>query len=360
MLEFSNQSNWVGALYPDWDYQQQHQLTAVFKASYQFDETGQLSPIEGAPPLVEADEHQGDALTSSLKAVNEIMPFKEGSEFYLYGTAYPEREGLIAMEVGVGILFTDQTKWKKVLRVFGKRNWKKTMVNYIHDDNPQPVEEIPLSYEYAFGGTNQQDDEDAYAANPCGIGYNSDQRNLLTDELPRIESSPGFMTSPMQKPTPAGFGPLPVFWEPRVSDTGEPVEDPTTQGGCPYSKSTKRCVHNVAPYDQRFKKTFKGGEVIHLRALVAGVSHQKAIQIVLPELKPQLYTIINNEAELLSPVCDTVVINTDERTVSMVYRAGIPWRLTDRRKGWVVLKDQEVEELPYDKEGRDAPRMASN
>jgi hypothetical protein len=118
-------------------------------------------------------------------------------------------------------------------------------------------------------------------------------------------------------------------------------------------------MHNVAPYDQRFKKPFIGGEVIHLRALVPDVSHKKAVQIVLPGLRPQLYTIINNEVESLSPVCDTVVINTDEMTLSMIYRAGISWRLTDRRKGWVVLKDLELEELPYDKEGRDAPRMAS-
>jgi hypothetical protein len=233
------------------------------------------------------------------------------------------------------------------------------MVNYIHDENPQPVEEVPLSYEYAFGGTNPADELDVYEANPAGMGYNSDQRNLINNELPRIEIGPNFMSSPMQKPVPAGFGPLPVFWEPRASDSGEPVEDPVSQGGCPYSKTAKRCLHNVAPYDQRFKNPFIGGEVIHLRALVPGVSHRQTVQIVLPGLRPQLYTILDNKTESLTPVCDTVVINTDEKTLSMIFRAGIPWRMTDRRKGWVVLKDLELEELPYDKEGRDAPRMAS-
>ena len=360
MLEFSNQSNWLAGLYPGWDFKHEHQFTAVFKVSYQFDETGKLTLIEDAPPLVEADEHRGAALTTSLQAVSEIAPFKEGSEIYLYGTARPDRDGLVAMEVGIGILFTDKKQWKKVLRIFGKRTWKKTMVNYIHGENPGSVEEILLSYEYAFGGGNPEDDQDVFEANPTGLGYNSDQRNLFSEELPRIEMGPDFVNSPMQKPTPAGFGPLPLFWEPRVSDAGEPVSDPTTQGGCPYSKTAKRCIHNVAPYDQRFKKPFTGGEIIHLRALVPDVRHKTAVQIVLPTLNPQLYTIIDNVAENLTPICDTVVINADDKIVSMIYRAGIPWRLTDRRKGWVVLKDMDTKELPHDKEGRDAPRMASN
>lgn len=359
MLEFANQTIWSGGLYPGWDNKQQSQLTAVFKASYEFDEHGQLLPLAEQLPLVEADEHGDDPLNSSLKAALETAAFKQGGEIYLYGTAYPERENLLAMEVGVGILFTDGREWKKVLRVFGERKWKKTMLNHQHDQQPGFVTSIPLSYEYAFGGRNPADEEDEYPANPVGIGYNSDQRNLACDDLPRIEVGPNFMVTPMQKPTPAGFGPLPVWWEPRSSEIGLPVEDPMAQGGCPYSKSAKDSLHNAAPLDQRFKKPFLGGEVIHLRALVKDVNHQQSIHIVLPELHPQMYTIIDNKTELLTPVCDTVVINTDDRTLAMIYRAGIPWRMTDRRKGWVVLKDLDFIELPYDKESRDAPRMAS-
>lgn len=152
MLELSNQSSWVAELYPDWDAkQQQQQLTAIFKISYQFDETGKLTLIEDAPPLIEADQHRGDALTSSLQAVSEIAPFKEGSEIYLYGTVRPDREGLVAMEVG---------------------------------------------------GGNPGDDQDVFEANPTGFGYNSDQRNLFSEELPRVEMGPDFVNSPMQKPTP--------------------------------------------------------------------------------------------------------------------------------------------------------------
>jgi hypothetical protein len=261
--------------------------------------------------------------------------------------------------VGVGILFTDGREWKKVLRVFGERKWKKTMINHQHDEQPGFVTETPLSYEYAFGGRNPNNSEDEYLANPVGIGYNSDQRNLFCDQLPRIEVGPNYMTTPMQKPVPGSFAPLPIWWEPRSSEIGLPVEDPMEQGGCPYSKTAKDTLHNVAPLDQRFAKPFLGGEVIHLRALVKDVSHRKTIQLVLPELHPQLYTIIDNKAELLAPVCDTVVVNTDEKTLAMVFRAGIPWRMTDRRKGWVVLRDLDFVELPYDKEGRDAPRMAS-
>jgi hypothetical protein len=358
VLELANQSNWVAGLYPGWDTAQQYQLTAVFKAGFAFDEQGQLTALPPDYAIIEADEHDVNPLTTSLVQANEIAPSKQGGEIYLYGSATPERDNLIAMEVGMGMLFSDGRDWKKILRVFGKRKWKKTKVNYILGE-PGFVEPIPLQYEYAFGGANPNKDDDAYAANPIGLGYNSDARKLLCDELPRIEVGPSFMTSPMQKPVPAGFGPLPVFWEPRRSEIGEPVTDPFAQGGCPYDRTAQKSLHNVAPRDQRFAKPFNGGEVLYLRALVPGVSHKKNIQITLPTLQPQLYTIIDNKAELLSPLCDTVVVNTDAQTLFMIYRAGIPWRMTDRRKGWVVLKDLELVELPYDKEGRDAPRMAS-
>lgn len=358
MLELANQSNWVAGLYPGWNHAQQYQMTAVFKAGFSFDEHGQLTPLAPDYTLIETEQHATDPFSSGLVAASEIAPFKQGGEIYLYGTANPERDNLVAMEVGMGILFTDGREWKKILRVFGRRRWKKTMVNYIMDE-PGYVETIPLQYQYAFGGGNPHDDDDSYAANPIGLGYNSDQRKLQCEELPRIEIGPSFMTTPMQKPTPAGFGPVPVFWEPRRSEIGEPVADPFAQGGCPYDRTAQKSLHNVAPHDQRFNKPFVGGEVLHLRALLPAVSHKQTVQIVLPALQPQLYTIINNKAEALSPVCDTVVVNTDEQTLFMLYRAGIPWRVTDRRKGWVVLKDLEIVELPYDKEGRDAPRMAS-
>jgi hypothetical protein len=358
VLELSNQSNWVAGLYPGWDHAQQYQLTAVFKAGFSFDESGQVTPLPADYNIVESDEHHANPLTSSLVQASEIAPFKQGSEIYLYGTAIPERDNLIAMEVGMGLSLSDGREWKKILRVFGPRKWQKTKVNYIMG-KPGSVQAIPLQYEYAFGGCNPNNDDDAYAANPIGIGYNSDQRKLVSDELPRIETGPTYVTSPMHKPVPAGFAPLPVFWEPRRSEIGEPVADPFAQGGCPYDRAAQKSLHNAAPHDQRFDKPFIGGEVLHLRALLANVSHKRSVQIKLPKLQPQLYTIIDNKAELLSPACDTVVVNTDEQTVFMIFRAGIPWRMTDRRKGWVVLKDLEILELPYVKEGRDAPRMAS-
>ena len=283
MLELANQSNWTAGLYPGWDADQQYQLTAVFKAGFSFDEQGNVIPLPPEYEIHAADQHHADPLASSLVQASEIAPFKQGGEIYLYGTATPERENLIAMEVGMGILFTDGREWKKILRVYGTRKWQMNRLNYIMGE-PGFVQPIPLRYEYAFGGTNPNDDDDAYAANPIGMGYNSDQRKLLSEELPRIEAGPAFMTSPMQKPLPAGFGPLPVFWEPRRSEVGEPVADPFVQGGCPYARTAQKYLHNVAPPDQRFNKAFSGGEVLHLRALLPNVSHRKAVQLVLPSL----------------------------------------------------------------------------
>ena len=335
MLDLVNRSSWSAGLYPGWSLDCRPLLTAVFKAVHRFDADGVLEPLVPAPPIVEADAHHGDPLKTGLREATEIAPFKQGSECYLHGTAWPPDERSDGFAARVELELADGTRWQKSLQVFGPRRWKRSLLGH-RIVTEGPAEPTPLQHDSAWGGQHPEHRSRWVAGNPVGTGFNPTVTPLLDSRLPRIESGPPFMASPTQRLPVAGLGPLPGWWEPRRTEAGRPPEDPEAADGCPYGEGVTRAVHNVAPRDQRFAEPFVGGEVLTLWNLVRGVPGNRPLTLRLPRLTPGLRTVIDGRRESLDPVCDTLVIDTDERTLAMIYRAAIP--ATDSA-GWVVLDD---------------------
>lgn len=360
MLELINNSLYKAGLFPGWDSKRNFQITMVAKVTYSFNESGELRLLENQPDIIEVDEYRDKPLNSSLIKVNETGAFKQGSELYCYATAYSPGKKTKVMEVGLGVLFNNQTEWKKVLRVYGDRHWKKTILNYVMGKTSALNKTLPIAYEYAYGGRHSVNDEYEWALNPVGLGYNHSSRNLLSYKLPNIELGPNFITSPMQNTKAAGFSPLPLFWEPRASATGKINEvdfknientdsvDSDECSACPYGKDALPTLHHVAPEDQWFTQAFTGGEVIHVRGLMENVAHKKTVKLIVPELMFTSYSIVNNDAKWLAPVCDTVILDTDEKTLSLIYRASVLWDIFNVKQGYVVLDRVSEEDASTD------------
>ncbi|HHO68607.1 MAG TPA: DUF2169 domain-containing protein [Gammaproteobacteria bacterium] len=338
MLDFENRTAWAGGVYPGWGRDRLPQYTVVFKAAYDFDLDGKLAPRLPAPPIVEADEYFGDPLQTGLKAANETMPYKHGAEMYLYGTAFPPGEGKRVTEVRVGVDFPEGERFRKTLRVFGRREWKQVLMTPVIA-GPQPLTPVPLRYERAFGGSNPNDADDVYPLNPIGRGLNGKGWKLGNRELPQIEDAGHLITRPSDTPWPAGFGPVPLFWEPRASEAGEPDPAAAEAGECPYSADAEATLHNYAPADQHFETPFAGGEILHLAGFFKELEAGTAVRIALPVPSPYLFTIVGGKARELQPVCDTLIVDTDERLVQLVCRAAIPADVWASGAGWVVLED---------------------
>lgn len=344
MFELDNRSAWAAGLYPGWSRKGERQMTLVFKASFAYDAKGTLTPMPYPAPIEETDRYHGEPGKTSLAAAGETVPFKQGSELLLFGTAQPPKAEATVTEVAIGLRRANDRFWEKTLRVFGPRRWEKGLLG-ISYSKPAPLASLPLRYEHAYGGCDPNHEEKLYPQNPVGVGYSEKGWRVSGMALPQIEIGPKFISGPTQRVAPAGFGPLPPFWEPRVQAFDKLDHEALAWGGCPYPGDAPAEMYNAAPPDQRFDQPFQGEETLRLKGLVEGAPRD-GLLLNLPRLRPDLKLVRGERMENLQPVCDTLVIDTDTRQLSLVWRIGIPWNLREQQSDWLVLTDLDRPQQP--------------
>jgi hypothetical protein len=335
VLQLDNQSPWQAALYPGWSATRQRQTTLVIKTAYWFNHRGQVSAMEPVPAIEEADRHHDDAVTHSLAAACESVPFKQGGELLCHGTARPPEENTTVMEVKLGLRRGDSDFWHKTLRVSGPRSWRRSLLSTAPGE-PAPLQPLPLRYESAYGGSDPRIPEETYAANPVGLGFSRTSRHHPALQVPRIEQGPDWLQNPTQRPTPAGFSPLAPAWSPRSALTPEIDEAAVSQGLCPFAKDLPPEMYNAAPQDQRFEAPFQGNETLFLQGLVANAD-PRGILIELPGERPEAW-LAHSETDQrpLSLTCDTLSVDADEQALYLLWRCAIDTPATPA--GWVVVK----------------------
>ncbi|WP_181919353.1 DUF2169 domain-containing protein [Alkalilimnicola ehrlichii] len=334
MLELVNDSPWQAGLYSGWDRQAQFQQTLVIKAGFSFDDAGLLTPLTPSAEIQTADAYHGEPEDSSLAAADESVPYKEGGEILLTGTAHPPRPGVRAMETELALARADAAPWRKVLRIVGRRQWERRLLMWLPSD-AVPLEPLPLRYEYAFGGKDPKRgavDE----RNPAGRGYAKYGRVQKDQPLPQIEQGPKFITSGSHQPEPAGYGPLAPRWASRRMHTPTADNEAVTLGLPPYKGPLPALQHNAAPPDQRFPAPFIGGETLRLRGFFPTT---RTVELTLPTIVPRVRFVLDNQAESVRPVCDTLLIDTDRHQLHLLWRSGFAWSPTSRKVGWVFVSE---------------------
>ncbi|MBK9258908.1 MAG: DUF2169 domain-containing protein [Polyangiaceae bacterium] len=116
---------------------------------------GTFDIIPGAPlrpnptqqPIVESDVWHGEPNYSSVYMESDLAPFKPRTDILVNAIAHaPGGRPLPDWQVGIEV-----GPIKKRLRVTGPRAWVREGGEWKLED-PAPVTEVPLRYEYAFGG----------------------------------------------------------------------------------------------------------------------------------------------------------------------------------------------------------------
>ena len=147
----------------------------------------------------------------------------------------------------------------KQLFISGDRTWRRQRA-FLQISSPEPFTEMPISYGLAFGGKG-------FAPNPSGKGYADPVQDQTP--LPNIENPRQTITSPSDRPSPEGFGPIEQIWPQRFSRLGTYQNEELEKDAMPLlPENTDWTFFNQAPQDQWIGGNFwEGGEDYQLENL---------------------------------------------------------------------------------------------
>ena len=142
----------------------------------------------------------------------------------------------------------------KTLAVIGNRYWRTLLA----PTAPEPFTELPISYEYGFGGKD-------YKPNPTGKGM--DKVDVFGESrlpMPNIEDPYKLVTSTDHRPAPAGLGPLDMMWQQRAARAGTYDEKWQRESFPGYPQDLDWTHFNAAPEDQWINEYWQGNENFQL------------------------------------------------------------------------------------------------
>jgi hypothetical protein len=322
----------------------------VIKGTYAVAADGTLVIADEQAPLVLEDTYHGALNLSSLWLPSDLVPKKPRTDIILNAVArvpgaQPRREWTCGVVVEGGT-----HPFSKQLRVTGPRVWQPTwgvsdraLATLAPDElqrvfkgwvlsDPEPVSEVPIRYEHAYGGLlarrQEGTDEPWYDAdehNPIGCGWLDLERTPKEGPVPapQIVDADAPALSPMQPAVPAGFGPIPPAWLPRrpLGGTFDAHWEANVWPNWPADYDF--AYHNSANPSLIYPGFLSGVETIVLDGLDGGEASRR---LVLPG--HQVTAVIQGEGETRVMMdLDTLLLDVADPDPAE-HRVFITWRAT--------------------------------
>jgi hypothetical protein len=294
----------------------------LLKASFVIAEDGRLRVAAKQPAISIGGEPWGPPDISSYRLEPEGVVAKPATDIVLNGHAHPP--GGNAVETTVGLRVGDL---RKTVRVIGDRVWSKRAGITVMG-SPKPFSRMPLKWERAFGGWDRSaadpQEHRCEARNPVGLGF----RNRWNDKeprvaLPNLEHPDHPIRNFDDRPPPAGFGFVSANWQPRLALAGTYDETwlKTRMPLLPTDFDPR--FLNAAPVDQVVQGYLQGHEEVSL----INASPRGTLNFQLPGkgVPPRFEVTLRDSGPMaLQPVLDTLIIDTDAHTVSVLWKAAVP------------------------------------
>lgn len=292
-------------------------LVPVVKATYSISGKRQLVLTEKQVPVIPAGEYWGDPNSSSYKYEPEASFIKLTTDVVLIGHAHASHAGIKEMLVSLQV-----GPLKKLVKIFGDRVWGKVLGMTMMTD-PVPFERIPLVYERAFGGWDRSHSELAKHAfeprNPVGTGFRSKKGKFEEGvRLPNLEDPIRPLRSYGDAPPPAGFGCISPNWQPRASLAGTYNEKWMKERMPLLPTDFDRRFFNAASPGLIAPGILKGNEPV----LIENASPGGRLSFQLPGIPPpKIHVELRGATHHdLTTNLDTVIINTDENLLFLIWR----------------------------------------
>lgn len=295
-------------------------LTPLVKATYQIINGQGIALADEQLPVNPAGQYWSDPDKSSYKYEPETAFYKPATDIVLIGHACAPKSGVTSLNVGLNV-----GPLKKVIRITGDRYWVKTL-GIVTMTKPKPFERISLVYERAFGGWDRSHkDPNRHTfepRNPVGTGFRN--KNGKFEEgikLPNLEDPRRPLKSFKDKPRVAGFGFISPHWQPRDALAGT------------YDAAWMKAKMPLLPtdFDMRFFNAAPADQIApgYLRSdlpvMIQNASPNGLIRFSLPGVAPPQCSVElrGNAKHELKTNLDTVIINTDESLVFLIWRTNL-------------------------------------
>jgi hypothetical protein len=295
----------------------------IIKATYTIRQDIRLSLAEKQVPVNIGGEYWGDPEHSSYKYEPETAFIKPTTDIVLIGHAHAPKPRVTEVNVSLSV-----GPIKKVVRVIGDRYWVKKF-GLISKTKPAPFERIPLIYERAFGGWDRSypnpEQHSFEPRNPVGTGFRTKRGKFEEGvRLPNLEATRRPLKRYRDKPPPVGFGFISPHWQPRAALAGT-YDEAWTKERMPLLPSDfDRRFFNAAPLDQIVPGFLKGDESV----VILNASPRGRLSFSLPGVPPPQCRVElqGRPDQHLQTQLDTVIINTDENLLFLIWRAHLVLR----------------------------------
>lgn len=298
-------------------------LVVVVMSTWSFDRKGNLVPAEKQRPVIVAGEPYGPAAQSSYKYEPQCAFIKPATDVVLIGHAQACTGSVTDLVVRLRVGPLD-----KSARVTGDRYWLKSL-GMISVTSPEPFEKIPLIYERAFGGCDRSHpDPDKHTFephNPAGTGFRSKHGRFEEGiRLPNLEDPRDLVREYGQTVVPVGFGFTSPDWQPRAQFAGTYNEQWMEERMPLLPKDFDRRFFNAASPGLIAPGYLRGDEPVSIEnASPHGTISFNLPGVTAPECRVQLR---GGRDGVVSTNLDTVVINTDEDLLLLIWRGHLPVR----------------------------------
>ncbi|EAW28054.1 hypothetical protein ATW7_01882 [Alteromonadales bacterium TW-7] len=319
----NNFSPWQASFFDGWLHDRTQAKVVLVKQNFEFDEQGNVTPINPGDEIILADDYYNEPANSSLREVNEQVAFKTGFEVYGNFTAYPPKaKQARVIEVELALYEHTTPLFNKRLRVTGTRFWKRSLLGPVATD-PLIIKPTPVDYSHAFGGKNLNDDTDYLLENPLGSGYKLKNKHAVGQQLPCIEYATALLRKPSHTTPVASFSAIPSHWSPRVELLPEIDQKALMAGNYPFKTQLNEFFNNTAPIDQRVNKKFTQGWAFTLSGLYPLQEYGQQQRVNLPFEEPIVQIVNTLNRHTLAMHCDTLVIDSDSQQFSLLWRGHI-------------------------------------
>lgn len=297
-------------------------LVIVIKGTFALPRPGEeVRLADQQLPFVMADTFTGEAGSSAPVYEADFAPRKPACDVLLLGSAHAP-EGSPATRVPVELRVGPM---RKSFDVVGNRVWR-AGVGGVRASDPEPFLRMPISYDFAFGGTDCDSDDPAehgaYLANPVGRGYRRSMRNSLVDgkPLPNTEDPGHAVRWPTDSYRPLSFGPVGRGWSGRKELAGT-YDQKWLDSVFPFLPADfDDRYFQAAPPDQQLPAARGPIEVVLSNLTPDGRRH-----FLLPAFDAPVHVFPRRgEREDFTAVLDTMVFEPDEERFTMTWRVTRP------------------------------------